>query len=535
MTDTFIKDFSANFDDSCYPDGFLRHYELMECFSHNEMGETLLVKDRLTGKHHVAKCYSNKSLFSHTNESDLLKKLHHCGLPAYISEYENEEIRCIVREYAPGESLAEMAREKPFTTQQSITIIIQLCEILMYLHRQTPAIIHRDIKPQNIIVDGQGKITLIDFGISRVYDETAQEDTLSLGTRHYAAPEQYGFSQTDCRSDIFSLGVLLCWLLTGREDVQQAKKDIPNPRLVKIIERCTAFAPKERYKNVTQVRDVLTGRTARRHIFSFLLAVLVVVVGGFLFTNFFSQQIQGAAEIPFKEPLIEQAVRLTLGKSDTEKISEQELLSINELFIFGDKAAASEEVFTQYARSFMNNDGTVSRGNIDVLDDLPKLKNLRRIFLVDQQITDLTPLVKLIYLEYVDLRHNPITDISPLSQLPSLSSLIIFDTRVTDVTALRTCPHLSMLDAGYTLIRSMAAFEGLTSLQTLVMRKAPLQSLEQIKNLPLLEQVYLSETQLLDLSPLLDLPRLESVEVDESMRTAAEAIAAKARFKIVYQ
>ncbi|HZW04074.1 MAG TPA: protein kinase, partial [Anaerolineaceae bacterium] len=406
----------------------------------------------------------------------------------------------------------------------------------IYLHGQTPAIIHRDIKPQNIIVDEQGKITLIDFGISRIYDETAQEDTYNFGTRHYAAPEQYGFSQTDCRSDIYSLGVLLCWLLTGSTDVQQANKAIPNPWLVNVIARCTAFAPKDRFKNAAQVRDTLTGRTYRRRLLTFGLAVLILLAAAiFVAKNSATLLPARAAGVTFKEPLIEQAVRLALDKDATEEISEQDLLSITELFVFGNQAAASEEIFYGVVNEFVNNTGTVSRGSISVLDDLTKLKNLNKVSLCYQNIVDLTPLAELAYLESIDLRHNPIEDLAPLSQLLSLESLCLFDTHVTDLSVLRTCPRLSMVDVGFSPIRSTTAFAGLTSLRTLVIRKAPLQSLEQVDELPMLEQIYLSETQLTDLSPLLALPRLNLVEVDESMRKAAEAVAESAQFSIVYQ
>lgn len=535
MTEAFIEDFLATYDDSRFPGDLLQHYELMECLSSNQMGETLVVKDRLTGKFYIAKCYTQKFLLSHTTESDLLKKLDHEGLPAYIGEYKNEEMLCIVREFALGEPLDKLAQEGPLSKRQSINIAVQLCEILVYLHGQTPPIIHRDIKPQNIIMDDQGKITLIDFGISRTYDETSQEDTLCFGTRHYAAPEQYGFSQTDCRSDIFSLGVLLCWLLTGKEDVQQAVKAIPDLWLANIVKKCTAFAPKDRFKNAAQVRDALTGRTARRQMLAAFCAVVIILAAFLHFSNGENSQIQQPAGITFKEPLIEQAVRLTLVKEKGEVISEQELLSIDEIFIFGDKAAADMETFYGYGKSFMNNDGSVLRGSIIGLDDLTKLKNLRRVSLVYQNITDLTPLSELVNLESVDLRHNPIEDVSPLSRLLMLSSVSLFDTNVSDLTSLRSCPRLVTVDAGLTHIQTMAAFEGLASLRILVMRKAPLQSIEQIEMLPMLEQVYLSETQVVDLSPLLDLPRLTTVEIDENMRNAAEAVAEKAQFKITYQ
>ncbi len=533
MTDALIEDFLAGFDDSRFPVEFLQSYELMECLSHNGIGETLLVRDRQTGAYYVAKCYSDKSLLSQTTENDLLKKLHHEGLPVFIGEYQNEEMLCVVRAFAPGKSLDRLAQESPFTRQQSIAIIVQLCEILIYLHGQTPPIIHRDIKPQNIIVNEQGKITLIDFGISRIYNETSKEDTLCLGTRHYAAPEQYGFSQTDCRSDIFSLGILLCWLLTGNVEVEQAPKAIADHRLANVITKCTAFAPKDRFKNAAQVRDALTGRTTRRLILAFLCASLILLAAFFYFTNaeILNQQPVG---VIFQEPLIEQAVRLRLGKNEAEVISEQDLLSINELYVFGDKAAANEETFKTYAESFVNNDGTVLRGSIRALDDLPKLKNLRALSLAYQNINDLAPLSELTFLVSLDLRHNPLGDVAPLSRIPSLSALSLFDTNVSDLTALSSCSHLSTLDIGYTQVKSIRALDGLDALQTLVIRKAPLQSLDHIETHPMLEKIYLSETQLLDLSPLLDLPRLQQVEVSENMRTAAEAVAEQAQFEIIY-
>jgi serine/threonine protein kinase len=534
MTDALIKEFLAGFDDSRFPEEFLQQYELLECLAHNDLGETFLVIDRQKGGYGIAKCYSDRSLLSHTRESELLKRLSHAGLPAYIAEYQNDSMCCIVREYAPGISLDQLARQQALSRQQVISIAVQLCEILNYLHGQTPPIIHRDIKPQNIIIDEQGKVTLIDFGISRAYDESAQEDTVNLGTRSYASPEQYGFSQTDRRSDIYSFGVLLCWLLTGNSDVQHASKAIRNVGLARVVARCTAFAPKDRYKSAAQVRDALIGRTQRRWTAAFFTLLAVLLATAFSLNKAgMLPQLQPTG-VAFKEPLIEQAVRLTLNKEANQPVTEQDLLTISEIYVFGDQAAGDAEDFEKYANSFVNNDGSVQRGSIRTLEDLAKLKNLRRISLCYQEITDLDPIADLNYLEIIDFRHNPIEDVSALSGLSGLSSLVLFDTQVSDLTALSSCYQLTNVDTGYTLVRSMAAFEGLKSVRALMLRKAPLQSLEGIDGLPLLERIYLSETQVTDLSPLLDLPRLQVVEVDESMRSAAEAIEDRGRFTVLY-
>lgn len=536
MTEAFIANFLTEFDDSRFPDTFLQRYEAMECLSQSALCETLLVKDRPSGELFVAKCYSDQTLFSHPVENELLKKLDHEGLPRFVGEFENPGMRCVVRTFARGMTLEEFVEENRLTPQQAIDITVQLCDILIYLHGQTPPIIHRDIKPQNVVIDDQGKVTLIDFGISRAYKEDLKEDTLCFGTRYFAAPEQYGFSQTDCRTDIFSLGVLLCWLLTGSVDVQQASRTIPNARLAGVIAKCTAFAPKDRFQSAAQVKDALTGSALRRKglIFfcAFLLLVMAVVYGG---KSVSVPALGSVGGLTFKEPLIEEAVRMSLGKGAADEITEQDLLSVTDLFVFGDKPAKDEKAFNVSADHFVKNDGTVMRGSIQSLDDLTRLRNLRRISLVYQNITDLTPLAQLPYLEWVELHHNPIEDVSPLSQVPSLVNLGLFDTQVSDLTALSSCPRLSVVDVGFTHVTSTAAFDGLDALQKIAIRKAPLQSLAHIETHPMLEEIYLSETLLLDLSPLLQLPRLRVVEVSENMRSAAEMVEEQAPFEIVFR
>lgn len=532
--DSFIENFLETFDDHNYPDEFLQTYEILECLSSNEMGETLLIKERQTGECHVAKCHSVRSSFLPSFEGDLLRNLHHAGLPEFIGKFKNEQMVCVVRTYAQGMSLDRWIKETKPSSQSLIDIVVQLCEILSFLHSQTPPIIHRDIKPQNIIVGENGKVTLIDFGISREYKEGSISDTLCMGTRDYAAPEQYGFAQSDCRTDIYALGVLMCWLITGQVDINHGKRALSSHRLKKVIEKCTAFAPKDRYRNVSEVRNALTGQTLRRKMLVMLGAALPVMVTFFFLIVVGQKQSQQPPEVIFNEPLIEIAVRLTLDKTEFEKITEQDLESINTLYIFGDRAAPDAEVFNQYVDDFANNGGESKRGDIDSLEDLQKMPNLRSVSLAYQEIKDIHPLSSLAYLENVDFRHNPIEDVSPLAQVVTLETLTLFGTHVSDLTSLRTCPHLSVVDIGDTHVESVAALDGLSAMQVLVIRKAPLQSLDHIETHPLLERVYLSETPVKDLSPLLKLENLKIVEISEDMQPVAEQIIPQAQFAIVF-
>jgi len=150
----------------------------------------------------------------------------------------------MVREYFEGITLEDYIKDNGvISNYQARGIILKLCDILEYLHLQTPPVIHRDIKPQNIIYTSDGNVKLIDFGISRKYNPEGRNDTACLGTKEYALPEQFGFSQTDRRTDIYALGVLMVFLLTDDSDITGYKDRIESEELKKLISKCIAFSP----------------------------------------------------------------------------------------------------------------------------------------------------------------------------------------------------------------------------------------------------------------------------------------------------
>lgn len=236
--------------DTKFPEDFLQRYDMLECLSEAHGVETYLVSDK-EGRLFVAKSF-DKSVWQVPHESVILETLSHPALPEYAGTYVNEYVAVTVRTYIDGVSLAEYADGYGVTEEFAVSAALQLCDILEYLHTRNKPVIHRDIKPQNVIVRPDGSIALIDFDISRTFQPENNTDTQFAGTRGYAPPEQYGFMQTDVRTDIYSFGILLRFLLT---------KDDPNTEiykpLAKIIERCTAFDPHDRYKNIGQVKKAL--------------------------------------------------------------------------------------------------------------------------------------------------------------------------------------------------------------------------------------------------------------------------------------
>ena len=183
-----------------------------------------------------------------------LSHLDHPSIPKIVDSFETEDTVCIVRDYVQGISLNKLSFS--LDEEQIIDIGKQLCDILTYLHSQEPPVIHRDIKPQNVILDDNERVHLIDFGISRNFSEKALKDTVHIGTEGFMPPEQYGFSQTDCRADIYSMGVLLCWLLTGKMNPDGLSTS-GSEHFTNVIKKCTAFAPENRYPTAAAVKNAL--------------------------------------------------------------------------------------------------------------------------------------------------------------------------------------------------------------------------------------------------------------------------------------
>jgi serine/threonine-protein kinase len=166
-------------------------------------------------------------------------------------------------DYIEGEPLSKIIDEYGAQPQNLvIDWAKQLCDVLDYLHTRHPSIIYRDMKPANVMLRPDGNVKLIDFGIAREYKEQNLADTVSLGTKGYAAPEQFGGrGQTDPRTDIYCLGVTLYHLVTGKNPCEPPYELYPirhwNPQLSggleKIIQKCTQLNPDDRYQSCAEV------------------------------------------------------------------------------------------------------------------------------------------------------------------------------------------------------------------------------------------------------------------------------------------
>lgn len=265
-------------------DGFSLPSELAERFcvterlAASEHNKTYLLAEQDGGKEYVLKTYRKGSVTRDSGEAALLRDLNHPGLPKLERDYDDGETLFVLREYAEGETLVKLIRDG-LSAEQSVRIALKLCDLLTYLHSRS--IIHRDVTPSNIIVEPRGTaVYLIDFGIARRYSKDALKDTVYLGKSEYAPPEQYCGKQTDARSDIYSLGVVLREMLTG-----SVKKPVPDKSIAKITEKCTAFEMDRRYQTADALKRALLRhtRSAKRNTyplsFTAVIAALTLCAG----------------------------------------------------------------------------------------------------------------------------------------------------------------------------------------------------------------------------------------------------------------
>ncbi len=181
-------------------------------------------------------------------------------LPHIFDCYNIDDKRAVIMEYVDGETLGDVVYRCDPSLALAHDIFPRICDAVSELHeRFDPPIIHRDLKPSNIMLSNNSLI-IIDLGIARSFKAEAEEDTRHFGTRAYAPPEQFGFGQTDVRSDVYALGMLLYFCLTEHTPTSSVRKNefrdsrVPE-QLRLVILRATALDPNERYANVRELQD----------------------------------------------------------------------------------------------------------------------------------------------------------------------------------------------------------------------------------------------------------------------------------------
>ncbi|MEG0129010.1 MAG: serine/threonine-protein kinase [Clostridium sp.] len=229
----------------------LSQYEELCTLNTSEKNNIFLVKHQLDNRVYVKKVITtfNRNIYY------TLKDNPHKNISRIYEVIELDGELIIIEEFINGPSLQELLEEEgSLHESRVINYLESICSGLDFLHSLDSPIIHRDIKLSNIMISSDGIIKIIDFDAARIYKEDSEtyscnKDTVLLGTAGFAPPEQYGFAQTDARSDIYSLGVVINYLLTGHH----SSEGIDNGRLHYIISRATELQQSNRYNNIMEL------------------------------------------------------------------------------------------------------------------------------------------------------------------------------------------------------------------------------------------------------------------------------------------
>lgn len=225
-------------------------YEDVKIIYNSKKSNIFLVQSSIDDKFYIKRILKEYTIDVYTE----LKNIKHKNLPKIKDIFELDDKLYIIEEFINGYTLQEIIeKEGKLDEKLVVKYIISLCDILNTIHTLNPPIIHRDIKPANIIISNDGVLKLIDFDISRIYKEGESLDTTLLGTKGYASPEQFGFDQTDCRSDIYAIGVMINVLCTGKH----IKEELSTGILKNIIIKCTKISAEDRYQNIEELRREL--------------------------------------------------------------------------------------------------------------------------------------------------------------------------------------------------------------------------------------------------------------------------------------
>lgn len=483
-------------------------WTVYESLKEGEDSWTVLVKETATGILCVLKWGRKIQAEMLRNEMEILQKLTEMGLTGIPKGYrifeENGGVY-LLREYIEGTPLSQMVMQKGGIQERELCkISLKICQAVEDFQKLEDPMIHRDIKPENIVVTPTGETVFIDFGTMRSYKKDSQRDTFVVGTRGTAAPEQYGYRQTDQRTDVYAIGQTMLYMVTESYELDQLSECKISRKLKKIIEKACSFEPDKRYADAAELRKAIekcqednrkmvhkkAGAAVGLTAAGCILAVFLSNTG--ILTDITSPKSQVLAEsmnieqsqntdavpdtenesvatneqtamdkqttvnkqntgqtesVTFKESLIEAAVRKELNLSESDTITTEMLENVKQIRIVGTEILDEGDNFWGIGNRVEGKDSDFgsARGNITDLTDLTMMKNLETLALCNQEIEDISALENL-PLKELYLNKNKITDFSVLTGLTNLDLLCILENPAEDLSVLKECNSITRLN-----------------------------------------------------------------------------------------
>ena len=467
----FLAKYETNNTYPILPEGYHQYYHVLSCLKSTKQSQVYLISSKPDGYLYILRVAPVSDLPRLNKEFRLMLMLHDNAFPHPVACFSDDEHAFLIREYIPGSSLADYVENaEALSPAETAQIAQKICAAVNKLHALNPPVIHRDIKPQNIILSADGLLHLVDLDAMQEFNPEKPLDTIVMGTAATAAPEQFGYKRCDARTDVYGIGMLMKYLLTGEFDINSRVSWKRAGGLSRIIRKCLSFDPSKRYHSVNKLSKKIS-HYRHRTIRWTSAAICVALLTFFSYCVFENRdalsglssaffQISPRTVHHFSSPLVEAAARLQLNRP-VGSIAEEELINISQLYLCGNMALERwEGVDTFGADIFVNGSVYDEYGAVHDLSDIGFMPNLRRLALYRVTLTDIKPLEKLT-LTHLALAGNRIKDISPLSSITTLMELDISDNPITSLEPLRKCKILKKLSIGATLVKDLAPLESL--------------------------------------------------------------------------
>ena len=514
------------------------------CVKHQDGREVYFVTQRQNGQRAVLRITGSSTGENAAAEGTVLAKLNHPAIPKSFGAWMYKGRGYLVREYFNGEDLHMYIRKHgTLSREMLIDVILRLCDVLCYIHSQNPAVIHRDIKPENIIISGKDYVRLIDFGIARDFRQESEQDTQIAGTRPYMAPEQFGSEQTDNRADIYSLGVVMIYLATGKTDKKNLKTAYPHKELVPVIEKCIKKDREQRFRTAMRLKKRILRiqrKTTRKILMCFTAIILCAAIAASVCATYNisykrgygigheqgfdegadSIDIDSIYNAAFSEGLnqgLEQGFEdgvdsiMDIPPERTLPFTQDEL---NEPIYFDSwylEAAVRNALNYDFETQLYRRDMSAHLSDIRIYGTQIIHPSLDDIVLIKNHIDKDVVAYSLSGLGRIDARG----DISSLEEIPNayyLRTLILTSQAISDLSPLSVM-KLERINISDNFVGNLLPLKDMVTLRELDVCQNPLRDLTPISRLLSLVALDISHTQVTDLSPLADLTKLQTLNM----------------------
>lgn len=228
-----------------YIKGLLSTYSLVAVLSEKNDCKVLRLRNKNTARDLILRSFPK-----HLEAYDILCKLRCENLPEIYDAFDVDDGQIVLEEFIDGITVAQVMQTGKYRYRGVKKVLTGVCSALTVLHSQ--GIIHRDVKPDNVMISRAGKVLLIDFNASRM-KSPVNKDTVVMGTVGYASPEQLGLTQSDARTDIYAVGVLMNVMLTGKHPTEAFARGHAG----RVVRKCTMINPGDRYQSAKELAEAL--------------------------------------------------------------------------------------------------------------------------------------------------------------------------------------------------------------------------------------------------------------------------------------